>query len=698
MSTTPTKLPVPSEKPQDLKFNSGKIDEYVTSMGWTYSDRFGVKHYTIEGISYLAQQVMNSFGYVTLSGVTFTTGAIVSNPNEVLFNTADNTYYKWTGSFISGSKVVPANSTPQSSGGIGAGMWLSVGDATLRGELTSVKGFELVGKVKTFSDLRGIIPNNAGEKLLLNSYSINGVTGGGTFVAVNGTSIDDGGVIAKVNPSWYWKREVIDVITPEMFGGDSTGINESFQAVKNCALSSFNLGMQANYTGAWNLSVDVIVGGIFNSTGDSKIIMTGSGKIIFSGTTKLSNVKQKSTIVPNNSAPGVNASGSSYVAPVFNEFFVNQSLNNQGLAYYDGYYYVGYDTGSGNGIVERYASAGVIDSTYGGVTIPINHAADLAYRLVDGRVYVASGGGAEPTYVRKLAADGKSVETSIDLTAYGNSALCAIDNANDILILHSTLTGGDTGLPTFTFFNFDNYSTPIKQFTLSATLGTPQGMDVFEGVIYFYTNNKVNLINYDGEVVGQFNVVSPGESEGIAVVADYGQTYIAVGYNTPRRVMSVRSPYGMTTKNMVFPMSANPANSPSRSHIPFFLPFSIRKLATTAGSAWTLTTYSAGNNPKFDNVWQAPTINSTDKQIEVKFKYSPVGTIFSASGSFNASQFAFFSGGPYQIMCDVSSTMLMISLVKNDGTRIDPATLTGTGMIWGQVVGGMPFNSSLYPS
>lgn len=132
MPTTPTQLPVPSEKPQDLKFNAGKIDELVTSMGWTYTDRFGNKHYTIEGVNYLAQQVMNAFGYITLTGVDFDTGATVSTPNEVLFNPADNSYYKWTGSFASGGKVVPQGSTPESTGGIGPGAWLSVGDASVR--------------------------------------------------------------------------------------------------------------------------------------------------------------------------------------------------------------------------------------------------------------------------------------------------------------------------------------------------------------------------------------------------------------------------------------------------------------------------------------------------------------------------------------------------------------------------------------
>ncbi|EOY3621899.1 hypothetical protein ACP4C4_000213 [Enterobacter hormaechei] len=132
MATTPTNLPVPSESPRDLKFNAGKIDEFVTSMGWTYTDRLGNQHYTVEGINYLSQQAMAAFGYVILTGKTFTTGATINEPNEVLLNTADGEYYKWTGSFLSGPKVVPANSTPENTGGIGPGAWLSVGDTTAR--------------------------------------------------------------------------------------------------------------------------------------------------------------------------------------------------------------------------------------------------------------------------------------------------------------------------------------------------------------------------------------------------------------------------------------------------------------------------------------------------------------------------------------------------------------------------------------
>ncbi|QLU88454.1 hypothetical protein [Enterobacter hormaechei] len=145
MATTPTNLPVPSESPFDFKFNIGKIDEVVTSMGWTYTDRFGQKHYTIEGINYLSQQAMAAFGYVILTGKTFTTGATINNPNEVLLNTADGEYYKWTGTFAVGPKVVPENSTPASTGGIAPGAWIGVGDSSLRAALAATSGAGLVG-------------------------------------------------------------------------------------------------------------------------------------------------------------------------------------------------------------------------------------------------------------------------------------------------------------------------------------------------------------------------------------------------------------------------------------------------------------------------------------------------------------------------------------------------------------------------
>ena len=62
MATTPTKNSVPSESPIDLKFNAGKIDEFVTSLALQYFDRFGGAHYTIEGLKKLVLQQIYNLG------------------------------------------------------------------------------------------------------------------------------------------------------------------------------------------------------------------------------------------------------------------------------------------------------------------------------------------------------------------------------------------------------------------------------------------------------------------------------------------------------------------------------------------------------------------------------------------------------------------------------------------------------------
>ncbi len=142
MSTIPTQNPVPSEAPRDLKFNSGKIDEFVTSNNHFYTDRFGKKHYTIDGINYLSKQAMQNYGYITKRS--FESGNTIINPNDVLLWESNGEYYRWDGEL---PKVVNAGSTPESAGGIGEGKWKSIGDATLRSELSSTTGSSMIGDV-----------------------------------------------------------------------------------------------------------------------------------------------------------------------------------------------------------------------------------------------------------------------------------------------------------------------------------------------------------------------------------------------------------------------------------------------------------------------------------------------------------------------------------------------------------------------
>lgn len=132
MATTPTNKPIPSEDPRDLKFNAGKIDEAVNSDAHYYTDRFGVRRWTIAGFQYTAEEAIRKFGYITMDS--FEDGSTLTLPNQTLRYEANGEYYRWDGEL---PKVVPAGSTPDSTGEVKLGAWVSVGDASLRTELNN---------------------------------------------------------------------------------------------------------------------------------------------------------------------------------------------------------------------------------------------------------------------------------------------------------------------------------------------------------------------------------------------------------------------------------------------------------------------------------------------------------------------------------------------------------------------------------
>lgn len=201
MATTPTNLPVPSESPRDLKFNAGKIDEFVTSSELSYTDRVGNKHYTIEGISQLSKEAMASFGYITMDS--FEDGNTLTLPNQVLRLEATGEYYRWDGAF---PKVVPAASTPDSTGGIGAGKWLSVGDSTLRGQISDPDGAtkypELqIARWRDEGDVRGWGEGEDGFNAAMTEISENG---GGVLYVNEDITFSAIPIMHKPKVTVYW--------------------------------------------------------------------------------------------------------------------------------------------------------------------------------------------------------------------------------------------------------------------------------------------------------------------------------------------------------------------------------------------------------------------------------------------------------------------------------------------------------------
>lgn len=103
-----------------------------------------VTNKTLNGLEELYIQAISQVGYVTLKS--FQSGAPLPDnqltvPNQVLQDETDGEYYRWDGAF---PKVVPPGSTPDSTGGIGIGAWVSVGDASLRSDLISSGSPDLV--------------------------------------------------------------------------------------------------------------------------------------------------------------------------------------------------------------------------------------------------------------------------------------------------------------------------------------------------------------------------------------------------------------------------------------------------------------------------------------------------------------------------------------------------------------------------
>ncbi|MCF0257126.1 MAG: hypothetical protein HUK10_12740 [Bacteroides heparinolyticus] len=236
MATVPTNKPIPSEDPRDLKFNAGKIDEVVTGDNHYYTDRFGVRRFTIAGFQYTAEEAIRNYGYITMDS--FEDGATLTLPNQVLRYEATGEYYRWDGGF---PKIVPAGSIPDSTGEVKLGAWVSVGDASLRTELANKDGLKLIGNCPSVDQLRLTEPTLTNQRIFVSSHSGVGRLGAGYFYhdTSDTTSNDDDGVTIVTSGGKRWKRECTYIST-DFYGlvagsvvDMSVALNKALQAAKN---------------------------------------------------------------------------------------------------------------------------------------------------------------------------------------------------------------------------------------------------------------------------------------------------------------------------------------------------------------------------------------------------------------------------------------------------------------------------------
>lgn len=129
MSRYNTNNPVPSNEVKDFSDNAKIVDDIVHLQEPVTKDRFGNDLKTWYGVKQDANEAITNFGYITMDS--FEDGNTLTLANQSLRYEATGEYYRWDGAFPVDGKVVPPDSTPETTGGVGLGAWISVGDASL---------------------------------------------------------------------------------------------------------------------------------------------------------------------------------------------------------------------------------------------------------------------------------------------------------------------------------------------------------------------------------------------------------------------------------------------------------------------------------------------------------------------------------------------------------------------------------------
>ena len=161
MTTYNTGNPLGSAAAKDLYDNAQNFDHLSNDLeNEMWPDRFGKSRLTWHGMEKRYQEKLASMGWELIDS--FQGGTTLTRADQALrweLPDGDGEYYRWDGSL---PKTVPAGSTPDSTGGVGTGAWVGVGDASLRSALSKSTGAELVN---TNSG------NNVQESLDILSYS-----------------------------------------------------------------------------------------------------------------------------------------------------------------------------------------------------------------------------------------------------------------------------------------------------------------------------------------------------------------------------------------------------------------------------------------------------------------------------------------------------------------------------------------------
>ena len=192
----------------------------ATDVNWTLWSAV-----TLNAATYKTQKRLAAEAGLNMVG-SFLLGATVTTTDDVVFYETDGKYYGWGGTL---PKIIPAGSTPATSGGIGAGAWVDRTQETIRSELNIL--------VKRIDNVAAMVADSAltiGDLVETTSYhsgwgtTAYGVTGGNTYLVVaGGTGTADGG--SYINLANGLQAQALfdsDVIYFEQFGAKGDALND----------------------------------------------------------------------------------------------------------------------------------------------------------------------------------------------------------------------------------------------------------------------------------------------------------------------------------------------------------------------------------------------------------------------------------------------------------------------------------------
>lgn len=285
--------PLGSVDPRDLFDNATITDHYVSDTdSESWPDRLGRERKTWHGIEKDSERLLeknqSDFDAELLSEKSRFEIQITSQKDRFLqfllssgyqhlaeYNQGPITFTERNQITAYGGQLYRVNAVtelPYTTTGVDSDSWstdvthlVAIGEGDLRQEIGSVYGNSYIGEVASFSDLAALQPQYEGQKIKLSSWHEGYNLGGGDFLSVKATKTDDGGVIAKVNDTWHWKRignpEDLDITN---FGGlpaaipsqdydCSVSLENYAKYLSSLSSPSYGAGMKIP-TGAWNIS------------------------------------------------------------------------------------------------------------------------------------------------------------------------------------------------------------------------------------------------------------------------------------------------------------------------------------------------------------------------------------------------------------------------------------------------------------